>query len=163
MGTTTPERPVFTNHGSTMKEQQQGGEDADVYEEEPDSASGCGCGCGCFRLFGFGRSSHDIERTQLLREGGRCKGTTWWMKKLDKVKRVSEVLAGPKWKNFIRKIGGYCKHKKQRTRFQYDPHSYALNFDGGTGTGTGTEEDHLLPFSSRFSAPPVSETRQTGS
>lgn len=129
----------------------------DHYEEEPDSASGCGC----FRLFGFeSRRRNDYERRHLLQEGEKCREMTWLMNKLDKLKKVSEVLAGPKWKNFIRKIGGYCKGKKQRTRFQYDPHSYALNFDAGNGR---EEDELLLGFQSRFAVPIVSENRQTGS
>lgn len=79
------------------------------------------------------------------------------MKKLKKAQEVSEVLAGPKWKTFIRKISGYVKNKKQKNnQFQYDPESYALNFDGGVDR----EEDRLLPdFSTRFAAPPVDERR----
>ncbi|KAF8389172.1 hypothetical protein HHK36_025865 [Tetracentron sinense] len=55
----------------------------------------------------------------------------WWVKRGKKVKEMSEVLAGPKWKTFIRKFSGYSNNKKRKVQFQYDPQSYALNFDGG--------------------------------
>lgn len=70
------------------------------------------------------------------------------MKKLKKLKEVSEMVAGPKWKNLVRRIGGYLKGKKQRNKFQYDPESYALNFD--------EEDDDDCPptgFSARFAVP----------
>lgn len=67
-------------------------------------------------------------------------------RKLKKVKEVSEMVAGPKWKTFIRKMGGYLKGKKQRNRFQYDPESYALNFDG-------EDDGPPLGFSARFAVP----------
>ncbi|CAI8583685.1 unnamed protein product [Vicia faba] len=75
---------------------------------------------------------------------------TWVMEKLKKIKETSEVIAGPKWKTFIRKISGYGK-KQQKNRFQYDAHSYALNFNSGAQS---EDEEYLPPsFSTRFSNP----------
>lgn len=58
---------------------------------------------------------------------------SWLVKKVKKVKKASELLAGPKWKNFIRRFGRSCngiiRNKKRRVQFHYDPQSYALNFD----------------------------------
>jgi hypothetical protein len=52
------------------------------------------------------------------------------VRKLKKVKEASEIVAGPKWKTFIRKIGAYIKKRKQRNnQAQYDAESYTLNFD----------------------------------
>lgn len=72
---------------------------------------------------------------------------TWWARRLKKAKEFSEVVAGPKWKNFIRKLGGYFNDKKnnKRNRFRYDADSYALNFDEGGGDFDTEEEDGLLP------------------
>ncbi|KAH7546255.1 uncharacterized protein LOC107427817 [Ziziphus jujuba] len=148
-------KPNFMTHGSPIQEGEHEGEYFNHYEE-PESSTGCGC----FRLFGFGLSRSN-ESGHLLQEGGRCSGMTWWSKNMSRIKVTSEVLAGPKWKNFIRKIGGYWKGKKERNRFQYDPHSYALNFDGGNGREE--EENLLLGFSARFAAPSVGENRHTGS
>lgn len=150
-------KPSFMIHGSPIKEEQHEEEDMDHYEE-PNSSTGCEC----FRLFGFGLSRRDgNESRHLLQEGGRCSGMmAWWFKKMSIAKETSEVLAGPKWKNFIRKIGGYWKGKKERNRFRYDPHSYALNFDGANGR---EEENLLLGFSARFAAPLGGENRHPGS
>ncbi|XP_012081227.1 uncharacterized protein LOC105641315 [Jatropha curcas] len=106
------------------------------YEEEASSSSGCNC----FRVFCF--------------------------RKFKKVKEVSEVVAGPKWKTFIRKISLYFNkqknnhHHNNNSQFQYDPQSYALNFDDG-GADRREEDGLLLPaFSSRFTT--VNEKRQNG-
>lgn len=69
-------------------------------------------------------------------DGGHQQQQQWWKvveEKLMKVREVSEVVAGPKWKTFIRKIGGVCRKNRraQRGQFGYDAKGYALNFDGG--------------------------------
>ncbi|EXC06933.1 hypothetical protein L484_007613 [Morus notabilis] len=121
--------------------------------------SGSSTGCGCFWFLGFKRPRNNEnggDKRQVRKE------TTWWVKKMNKVKELSEVVAGPKWKTFIRKVGGYCKGKKQKnTRFQYDPQSYALNFDCGVDAAEEEEEEDgpLLDISSRFTAPLGSENR----
>ncbi|KAE9609765.1 hypothetical protein Lalb_Chr07g0179511 [Lupinus albus] len=106
-----------------------------------------GCGCGWFRVFSLKwLQGHDEEEDKgLLGE----KGEGWMMNKLKKVKETSEVIAGPRWKNFIRKISVYGK--KQQKKYQYDERSYALNFNSGAQS---EDEDNLPPsFSTRFSAP----------
>ncbi|KAJ6923744.1 hypothetical protein NC652_017153 [Populus alba x Populus x berolinensis] len=79
----------------------------------------------------------------------------WSVRKLKKVKEASEIVAGAKWKTFIRKIGAYIKKRKQRNnQAQYDAESYALNFD--------REDGCVIPgFSSKFAAASVDqETRR---
>ncbi|KAJ1385892.1 hypothetical protein SESBI_41296 [Sesbania bispinosa] len=126
-------------------------------EEDLEEASGSGCGCGCFRVFRskWWQQGHEEEGTRLLGQKGEG-GETWMVEKLRKVKEVSEVIAGPKWKNFIRKIGGYF-NKRQKNRFQYDEHSYALNFNSGAQS---EDEDMPPSFSTRFSAPFTAGRRQ---
>ncbi|KAG4942957.1 hypothetical protein JHK85_047603 [Glycine max] len=114
--------------------------------EEADSS-----GCGCFRCFSLKKwwQGYEEEGKGLLDQKGE--GESWVVNKLRKAKEVSEVIAGPKWKTFIRKISGYGKKVKyQRNRFQYDEHSYALNFNS-----EAQSEDEGMPhsFSSRFAAP----------
>lgn len=70
--------------------------------------------------------------------------------KMRKVKEFSEVVAGPKWKTFMRKIGSYFSGKRKNTRLNYDQHSYDLNFNR-----SDDDLDFDMPpsFSSRFSVP----------
>ncbi|EYU34922.1 hypothetical protein ABFS82_11G038400 [Erythranthe guttata] len=138
--TTAPYSPMITEREN---------EGADEY---------AGGGCGCFRRFCFGGS-----RNSLLRERGTGGGSPWLVEKLKKLKELSEMVAGPKWKNFVRRIGKFCSPKKhvnstqQNAQFQYSPESYALNFSGGDsedhGGGGEEEEGNLLhSFSSRFAS-----------
>ncbi|KAF5749564.1 hypothetical protein HS088_TW04G01534 [Tripterygium wilfordii] len=145
---------------SPLKEHSQGSDDIDDYVVEDESPSGCAC----FKFFSFKnhrRSNDNNEYNHLLnqREENR---EGWWAEKLRKVKETTELVAGPKWKNFIRKIGGYFNKKRlqRNNKFQYDPQSYALNFDGGIDE---EEDDDLIRgFSARF-APPFSAEKQRGS
>ncbi|XP_027361991.1 uncharacterized protein LOC113869728 [Abrus precatorius] len=122
-------------------------------EDFNDHQGPSGCYYGCFRVFGLRWWQGSEEGKGLLEQ----RGDSWVSCKLRKMKEVSEVIAGPKWKTFIRKLGGYGK-KQQKNRFQYDEHSYALNFN----SGAQSEDDDMPPsFSARFSAPFPSGRRQT--
>lgn len=109
-------------------------------------------GCGCFRSFGVFTSQKHGDRLHLLPESRDEKESySWLVRQVKKLREVSEIVAGPKWKNFLRKIGAYLNDNK-RTDFQYDSFNYTLNFDDGNLN----DEDYgvNLGFSSRF-APPV--------
>ncbi|KAJ1382380.1 hypothetical protein SESBI_44296 [Sesbania bispinosa] len=106
-----------------------------------EEASGSGCGCGCFRVFGSKWwQRHEEEGTRLLGqkgEGGDMDG--------------GEIKEGE---------GGFRSgyfNKKQKNRFQYDEHSYALNFNSGAQS---EDEDMPPSFSTRFSAPFTAGRRQ---
>ncbi|CAN6585320.1 unnamed protein product [Malus baccata var. baccata] len=87
----------------------------------------------------------------------------WWsrgIKALYKLREWSEIVAGPKWKTFIRRFnrsrsgggssgGGGGRHGK----FQYDPLSYALNFDEGP-VDEDDEAGGFRDFSARFASIP---------
>ncbi|GMJ15849.1 hypothetical protein HRI_005254100 [Hibiscus trionum] len=108
--------------------------------QDPISSSGCG---GCFRgLFGW-RHRYSLQSEE-MRE-------SWVKRKAKKLQEISEVLAGPRWKNFIRRFSIYGINKKKRsTTMQYDIQSYELNFD----EGVHREADAgYLGFSARFAAP----------
>ncbi|PON67146.1 stress induced protein [Parasponia andersonii] len=143
------EKPIFTTLPQNENYYVKEALDDDCIEEE----SEYGTRCGCFQVFGIkrGRSNGEYERHRLL-----CRETkTWLAEKISKVKEFSEVIAGPKWKNLVRKIGGYIKgNKKQQNmaRFQYDSQSYALNFDNGGGFN-GDEDGPLIDYSNRFTPP----------
>ncbi|XP_047314295.1 uncharacterized protein LOC124918084 [Impatiens glandulifera] len=85
----------------------------------------------------------------------------WWdssVKAVKKIREWSEIVAGPKWKTFIRRfnrgvgggvgggIGGGGGGKSGK--FQYDPLSYALNFEDGLGQNEDIEFQRN--FSSRY-------------
>lgn len=127
--------------------------EAGEHEEEfNDQQEVSGCAYGCFQSFRLRWWQGNEEGKDLLEP----RGDSWVSSKLRKVKEVSEVIAGPKWKTFIRKISGYGK-KQQKNRFQYDEHSYALNFS----SGAQSEDDDMPPsFSARFGAPFPSGRRQ---
>ncbi|TKY63250.1 hypothetical protein E2542_SST13119 [Spatholobus suberectus] len=79
----------------------------------------------------------------------------WWAKGWSKIREWSELVAGPKWKTFIRRFNknraiGYTKQGS----FQYDPRSYARNFDDGMGEKY--DEGFAYDFSSRYASVPAS-------
>ena len=120
--------------------------DQDWYEHEQEGGA-----CGCFRsVFGY-----RLWRQHDGGGGGDGVGGEegWMMNKLRKIREVSEVFAGPKWKTFMRKMSF---RRKQKNRFQYDEHSYALNFNSGANSEDDDDDDNFdfpLSFSSRFSIP----------
>ncbi|KAK9268365.1 hypothetical protein L1049_000114 [Liquidambar formosana] len=153
---TIQEKQSFMSNMAPLKEDANEEDDIDYHEE-----SFLGRGCCCFKFISFKRRRSDKnERGNLLQQRGEIR-ETWWAKNLKEVKEASEVLAGPKWKTLIRKIGGYFNNKKHnKNQFQYDPQSYALNFDGGVDR----EEDGLLrDFSVRFAPRFSDEQGRTGS
>ncbi|CAN1828465.1 hypothetical protein LINPERHAP1_LOCUS32241 [Linum perenne] len=84
----------------------------------------------------------------------------WVVEKLKKVREISEVAAGPRWKNFIRRVSGSLrsavgsvnrKRSGTRVKYQYDPQSYALNFDDAVAAD---DESGYIDFSARFAATP---------
>ncbi|KAA8535279.1 hypothetical protein F0562_030282 [Nyssa sinensis] len=121
------DKQAFKNYSPIMEHDPEN----DMYGYEETFSAG---GCGCFRLFCCKRrqSNGGESRCLLPQKGGHKE--TWLAKELKKAKEVSELVAGPKWKNLIRKVSKcFNKKKSSRTQFQYDPHSYALNFDDGRG------------------------------
>lgn len=92
-----------------------------------------------------------------LRSPGSEEGL--WTRGINSVKKLrewSEIVAGPKWKTFIRRFNRNSKSglvNSKSSKFQYDPLSYALNFDEGPGQNGDSEQvdDYLYRnFSSRY-------------
>ncbi|CAA2974724.1 uncharacterized protein LOC111401682 [Olea europaea var. sylvestris] len=119
----------------------------------------------CFSLPCLGNSSPDGE------------GITWWkirtqnignislwirgVTAVKKIREWSELIAGPRWKTFIRRFNRNRSGNSKHVNHQYDPLSYAMNFDEGPGqSGNSEEEDgyyHMSRnFSSRYAAFPAS-------
>ncbi|CAN0839579.1 hypothetical protein LINGRAHAP2_LOCUS2613 [Linum grandiflorum] len=78
---------------------------------------------------------------------------------IKKVREWSEIVAGPKWKTFIRRFnrnrsGGFSNNHRHG-KFQYDPLSYALNFDEGKHQDYDEFDEQgagFRDFSSRYAA-----------
>ncbi|KAK8568520.1 hypothetical protein V6N13_106429 [Hibiscus sabdariffa] len=106
-------------------------------------SSGCGCIAG---LRWWRRKSIGyINMTQA--EGVRVRPESWLKRKARKLREISEILAGPRWKNFSPRFITSGIDKK-RMQFQYDPRSYQLNFDHREAGTAGFPD-----FSARFAAP----------
>ncbi|KAK7265707.1 hypothetical protein RJT34_33330 [Clitoria ternatea] len=114
-----------------------------------------------FLCFGRGRRSSWWERVRStswsqshsLHPGST--GDRWWsrgLRALKKLREWSEIVAGPRWKTFIRRFNRHRASKRMTTpKYQYDPMSYALNFDEGRN-GDFTDEATLRNFSTRYAA-----------
>lgn len=111
--------------------------------------------CGCFRLsclefrraVAVGPSWWERIRASQVHSEGR-----WWargVRVLLKLREWSEIVAGPRWKTFIRRFNRNRSGATAAARpgkFQYDPLSYAMNFDEGSGQ-IGELDDDIDDFS----------------
>ncbi|XP_041018080.1 uncharacterized protein LOC121260322 [Juglans microcarpa x Juglans regia] len=107
-------------------------EENDIVEDY-DEEMGTSSSCGCFRglCFGWCPDNNVTRRHLLLQQHGE-REENWVANKLRQVKQFSEVLGGPKWKDFIRFFSLRAGiNKKRRNQYRYDLQSYALNFDDG--------------------------------
>ncbi|KAI3765807.1 hypothetical protein L2E82_15851 [Cichorium intybus] len=89
----------------------------------------------------------------------KSNGTLWsrGIAALKKIREWSEIVAGPRWKTFIRRLNHNKSFGKQSSKFQYDPLSYALNFDQGplqNGDPEAENEYMIRNFSSRYALTP---------
>ncbi|KAL9289950.1 unnamed protein product [Arabidopsis thaliana] len=108
----------------------------------------------------------------------------WWIRGWRRMREWSELVAGPRWKTYIRRFGrsnccgggggrgggrvgnssGGCgggampNRSSDQGKFRYDQLSYSLNFDDGNQTGHFDDEFPYRDYSMRFAAPslPVS-------
>ncbi|KAJ8504256.1 hypothetical protein OPV22_005142 [Ensete ventricosum] len=115
-------------------------------------------------------SSSSSESWQRMHAGGSGGGAgddrRWWRRVVGAVMKVrewSELVAGPRWKTFIRRFNrgrhsgnGGGAWRMGSAKFQYDPLSYALNFDEGHGGSPEGNYAGHRDFSARFAAPPAS-------
>ncbi|KAJ4950004.1 hypothetical protein NE237_026836 [Protea cynaroides] len=127
---------LLHNNSAILEEDENEGDEED-YEEEGYKNNGCGC----IRLFCVGRKRRRNRKSHL------------WRRKLKEVKVITELLCGPKWKNLIRKLSVFVnninRNKRKRVpQFQYDPQTYALNFDHGI-----EDDASHLDFISRLPPP----------
>ncbi|CAL5186177.1 unnamed protein product [Lathyrus oleraceus] len=115
-----------------------------------------GCMCSWIPCFSSETSPSLWEPMQL--QFSENKEKRWWFRGWMKVREWSEVVAGPRWKTFIRRFNKNRNVNVKQVSLNYDPLSYALNFDEGDG-GNGGEDSYVHGyggFSSRFASIPAS-------
>ncbi|GAB2289532.1 hypothetical protein Dimus_023842 [Dionaea muscipula] len=98
----------------------------------------------------------------------------WWntpLRAFKKLREWSEIVAGPRWKTFIRRFNrnrtagrhAAASSSAAAGRFQYDPLSYTLNFDEGSRQYHGDDGDedcsYYPDFMSRYGS--VSHSSKT--
>ncbi|KGN62974.1 uncharacterized protein LOC105434671 [Cucumis sativus] len=86
--------------------------------------------CGCF--FGFRSRLSRVRGGYLPLQSNRKteevkQHQSWMMTKVKRLNEIIKAVAGRKWRSLINGI----INKRRSVRFQYDPRSYALNFDEG--------------------------------
>ncbi|KAF5734743.1 hypothetical protein HS088_TW15G00235 [Tripterygium wilfordii] len=111
--------------------------------------------CFCFpNCFGPRRSSpiglvwwERIRTSQVYQDDRH-----WWTRAFMRIRGWSELVAGPKWKTFIRRFNRN-RSGNRHGKFQYDPMSYALNFDNQINDFE-PEDDYasLRNFSTRYAS-----------
>lgn len=118
--------------------------------------------CFCFSWSSSTRSSTaGLNWWQRVRSGEvTCDNSLWarGTSTFNKLRELSEIVAGPRWKTFIRRFNRSGRRKNPN--YRYDPLSYALNFDDGPGQNGNLDEEEdscrLSNFSMRYAGVPAS-------
>ncbi|KAJ0048625.1 hypothetical protein Pint_15408 [Pistacia integerrima] len=83
----------------------------------------------------------------------------WWTPAVTAFQRVrewSEIVAGPRWKTFIRRFNRNRSNNSSSHhapgKFQYDPLSYSLNFEEHCNFDHDDDVSGFRDFSSRYAA-----------
>ncbi|KAL1203930.1 hypothetical protein V5N11_011774 [Cardamine amara subsp. amara] len=83
----------------------------------------------------------------------------WWIRATLKIREWSEIVAGPRWKTFIRRFNRDPRRGRDwdaSEKFQYDPLSYSLNFDDDDDDDEYVGLGGLRSFSTRYASVPIS-------
>ena len=135
-----------------------------IHVDDPEPLSHNARYCLCLPCFGGGRRASAVGLPWWERIGAVQRGDRWWARGLRAVRKLrewSEIVAGPKWKTFIRRLnrnrsGAGSAASAGHGKFQYDPLSYSLNFDEGSGHGGDFDGEDgfggFRDFSARYAA-----------
>ncbi|KAK2663803.1 hypothetical protein Ddye_002377 [Dipteronia dyeriana] len=120
--------------------------------------------CGCFPCFNSRRSSSSStvrlawwERIRTVHQIQPPHSQRWWTPAVSAFLRVrewSEIVAGPKWKTFIRRFNRNrsSNNNHNHGKYQYDPLSYSLNFDETRDFDQDEDFGGYHNFSSRYAS-----------
>ncbi|KAK3225235.1 hypothetical protein Dsin_005097 [Dipteronia sinensis] len=122
--------------------------------------------CGCFPCFNSRGSSSSPtvglawwERIRTVHQIQPPHSQRWWTPAVSAFLRVrewSEIVAGPKWKTFIRRFNrnrsSNSNHNHNHGKYQYDPLSYSLNFDESHDFDKDEDFGGFRNFSSRYAS-----------
>lgn len=85
--------------------------------------------------------------------------TRWWVRAFLKIREWSEIVAGPRWKTFIRRFNRDPRRGRDwddSDKFRYDPVSYTLSFeDEDKGDDDEAGFGGARSFSMRYASVPV--------
>nr|GMC48293.1 Protein tincar like [Ipomoea batatas] len=136
--------------------------DAEARSESPEVVLFQRRCCFCFPCFGSAnrgglRLWHKQNQHQLGGEVDERSLLSRGISALKKLREWSEIVAGPRWKTFIRRFNRSKSGSGGRQgKFQYDPLDYSLNFDQGPGNLEEETEYAYRNFSVRYASIPAS-------
>ncbi|CAI9112600.1 OLC1v1013068C1 [Oldenlandia corymbosa var. corymbosa] len=117
--------------------------------------------CFCFDWGSTRSPTRGPNWWQRVRSGELGRDKSLWSRGINAFKKIrewSEIVAGPRWKTFIRRFNRGGSRKNNSSNCRYDPLSYALNFDEGPGQNEDfdRDDDHRLRnFSVRYASIPA--------
>nr|GMC50622.1 uncharacterized protein LOC104243135 [Ipomoea batatas] len=134
--------------------------DAEARSESPEVVLFQRRCCFCFPCFGSANRGglrwwHKQNQHQLGGEVEERSLLSRGISALKKLREWSEIVAGPRWKTFIRRFNR-SKSGGRQGKFQYDPLDYSLNFDQGPGNLEEETEYAYRNFSVRYASIPAS-------
>ncbi|KAG9448741.1 hypothetical protein H6P81_008706 [Aristolochia fimbriata] len=117
----------------------------------------------CFWVLDSGHYSGSPESVWWGRIRKAESDDRWWKRGWRRVREWSELVAGPRWKTFIRRFKKKVRGGGKQSKFQYDPLSYALNFDEGQMADMEDDGGGYKDFSSRYAPASAKSSMDLGS
>ncbi|CAH8356316.1 unnamed protein product [Eruca vesicaria subsp. sativa] len=119
--------------------------------------------CSCFPTFRSKTSPAVWGRIRTLDDNNNHNNhipdePRWWKRAALKLREWSEIVAGPRWKTFIRRFNRDPRRGRDwdaGEKFQYDPLSYSLNFDDDDEDDEYVGVGGYRSFSTRYANVPL--------